>query len=221
MRPGPPTISDNHRGTAANIAFWGMQGVQYAGGGIAIGRLIAARNLPYAQAHRGLWWLELVNQKPVHPMVPYETGWWKHSYRAGNTIGLSLGAVSLVSGVLNLKDGYENHGGVNGITGSRSGRTGVLQTVGGAASVGMLTAAMIDGARHGGGVSGALHAATASRLLGTWTLAAIGFSLSQLWTANELGAFDSLNTDNTRSVAQTFGDAVKAVPTHLPMIFFG
>jgi hypothetical protein len=208
----------NDRGTLAAVAT----GTALAGGivkGLVFDRPRIALSLPNAreQGKVGKWALELLGGQATNDIVPISGGTvtiagrtltkdaWKHAYRASNALTLGLVGVTMLYGIPNLVDGYQQGDGFGGIMESRAGRTGVLASIGGLVELGLFSYAAM---RSGGGSSGRLVSALHHSVYSSGATVLARVALGTPVMLNEMGFMDFLNRGDDRGIVETGRDTI-------------
>lgn len=168
-------------------------------------RVLAAFPRARQQERLGRWAVELIAGKPTSEIVPITGGTvklagrtltknaWAHAYRASNAAGMAVLGVSMIYGIPNLVEGVRDGGGIDGLTETRVGRTGLLATAGNVISLAVLGAAY---ARTPGGSGRLLRSLQHPLHASTGAVVARSAALVPV-TVNELGYLDFLNRGNT------------------------
>jgi hypothetical protein len=207
----------NDRSTVAKVAT----ATALLGGvvkGLAVDRPRVAFALPNARANGklGKWALELVSGKITSDIVPATGGTlrigshvltndaWKHSFRASTALSVGLVGVSMLYGIPNLIDGYQQGDGFGGMLDSRPGRTGVAASIAGAIELGIFGYALARSPGGAGRVVSALNHPI--HMSGPIVLA--GIALSAPILANELGFLDFMNKGDDRDWITAARDTV-------------
>lgn len=129
-----PTERGTIAGVATGVALWG--GVVK---GIALDRPRIALALPAAREKGmvGRWVAELVSGNASTEIVPITGGTikvgskvlqnaWLRSYQLSNALTLGIVGATMIYGIPNMIDGWEQADGPEGLLDSRAGRTGVM-----------------------------------------------------------------------------------------------
>lgn len=136
----------------------------------------------------------------------------RNAYRASSVISMALAPIQLVSGIPGLIEGVHTHG-ISGLVDTKAGRSGILQTGGGA--LGMLPLALAVREARMQGVHGIANLAThitQSKWMSSPALVSVGIGAGLLTFANEIGALDMFNTNNTRPAMDVLSDAAHKLP---------
>jgi hypothetical protein len=210
------TNSPNERNTVAAIATAAALG----GGvvkGLALDRPMIAAAFPHAKRNGkvGKWAAELVTGQLTRDVVPINGGTiklgskvlttnaWRRAFQVSNGVGTAAIGASMVYGIPNLIDGWTRGGGAKGLWETRSGRTGLVATIGNGFDLAALGAAFIKAPKG----PGRLAAALASPLLASNLVVGTRLSLGAPVIANEMGFLDSFNAGDERSMLQAVRDA--------------
>jgi hypothetical protein len=193
----------NSRSTIAQVAT----GIALGGGivkGLVFDRPRIAAAFPNARAQGQLrkWGVELLTGYATHDIVPITGGTikvgskvlttnaWKRAYQASNALSLAIVGVNMLYGIPNLVDGIRKAGGIEGVTESRAGRTGVLASLAGLVELGLFGYAF---ARSGGSAGSRLVGAMQHPIHSTGGVVLGKLALSVPIMVNEAGFLDFLN----------------------------
>lgn len=163
-----------------------------------------------------LWATELVvTGEPTNDIVPNTGGWfngWKHAFRLGNAVHGATTVATLAIGAPNLLDAVSRRG-PRGLYDDQGGRTGVVGALGGAVTLNYMRLAAAAGERDG--VKARLLSSIGHHSLGEWRVVGPAVAASLTIMANELGAFDNLDSDNSDSLPtnlrQALGNGVRVL----------
>jgi hypothetical protein len=216
--PPGKSLAGTISSVGARIGVDVINGTNIAAGGLLVGRMMFARKKAFQEGHWKKWTLELIGQSPTNDIVPYETGHWRTAYVWQNALVTGLGAISLIAGGLNLWDGIHRRGFRHGVFGTRSGRTGLAQSLAGAVSLGISAIAAWKGRKAG--FMGMLHAMNEAPWRGAMIPQMVAMGTAQLYNVNQLGAFDIADYGNTKSDAAVEWNALKGVPRNALMLIF-
>lgn len=134
--------------------------------------------------------------------------------KASVLMGASLAALQIGSSIPNLADALDNEGPwYENLAMSTSGRAGMLQLTGGTIGATVFATALRETAGQGGGtLVGRVLAAGKAPIMARPIWGRIGLATGAIVAANELGFFDRLNRNETRSTGQTLADATHRTP---------
>jgi hypothetical protein len=192
-------------------------GIHFANRALSVGRLVAATPIAAREGKLPLWAFELAMQKSTIDIVPPTGGKWNLWGKAFATSQALKGAGALLTlGIAGpaMYDAWHNHGGAEGLVGSRSGRTGVVTSIAGLMTLNFMRGAAMEAAGKGAGAMA--RSAFTSHTLGTWKVVAPAMVAYSIVVANQMGYLDALNSGDApgwgeamhtgnQSVAHTLG----------------
>jgi hypothetical protein len=197
----------NARSAVAAAAVTAAVGVNIANRVLSVARLTAATPLAWKQGKMPLWAAEMLLQKSTIDIVPYEGGKWNLWGKAYATSAALKGAGALLTLGMAVPNtvGALRNGGPAALVDTREGRTGVVTSLAGVATLGFLGTAASHG--RAGGLAGMFHSAFHDPLLGKWAFVGPMIGVYALVLGNELGYLDSLNRGDKRSAVDVIRDA--------------